>query len=790
MLKNFLKVAIRNFTHRFGYSFLNILGMTLGITSALYLILYVSDELSYDRYHEKADRIYRVQSHITETDDEFTWIVAQIPFAPQVREDYPEVEGVTRIFGFDRALFTYGENSFTEEDVYYADSTFFELFTYRVLEGNTDGALDNPYSIVLTRSMADRYFSSGQAVGEALKVGEDLYTVTAVIQDVPKNSHLLFDGLVSRNTLPREMGSWGNFGVYTYILLREGENASAFQDKIQGMYDRYMASIFEEMGINVEYELMPLTRIHLYSDNANEPQPTGSIQYVIIFGIVAFFLVLIAILNYINLATARSARRAREISLRKVTGSSRRLLIFQFLTESTFLTILSLILSIILLMLVLPQLNLLSGKDFSLDVLVRPVMILSMLGIVALVGILGGTYPAFYLSRFSPMAAMKGASQKGSSGGTFRKVLTVIQFTIAGVMIACTMIVIRQLNYLQNKDQGWDMNNVVTLVLPDNEPMEKMRLLKQQLLENPQIQQVTLTNTPVGEGSGKVIFNMETSEGMEPRGINFVVVDQDFVETLGIETVRGRDFSLDFIGDTLTGVMVNQTLAERLKWEEPLGKRVQLGDGGQINGEVIGVIKDYHQTGMYNEVESLMLVFRLDGPILYARLSGNDNQASLSYIRGQWEGIFPGKPFEYEFLADTFRDQFSADRTRRTVFAGFTILTIFIACLGLFGLVSYTTERRTREISIRKVHGASVSRILQLILREFLILVVIASLVASPVVWFLMRDWLQNYVYRTDMTPMVFLWTLLLLLVPTLITISYQSYRAAIANPAEALQVE
>ena len=310
MLKNFLKVAIRNFTHRFGYSFLNILGMTLGITSALYLILYVSDELSYDRYHEKADRIYRVQSHITETDDEFTWIVAQIPFAPQVREDYPEVEGVTRIFGFDRALFTYGENSFTEEDVYYADSTFFELFTYRVLEGNTDGALDNPYSIVLTRSMADRYFSSGQAVGEALKVGEDLYTVTAVIQDVPKNSHLLFDGLVSRNTLPREMGSWGNFGVYTYILLREGENASAFQDKIQGMYDRYMASIFEEMGINVEYELMPLTRIHLYSDNANEPQPTGSIQYVIIFGIVAFFLVLIAILNYINLATARSARRA------------------------------------------------------------------------------------------------------------------------------------------------------------------------------------------------------------------------------------------------------------------------------------------------------------------------------------------------------------------------------------------------------------------------------------------------------------------------------------------------
>ncbi|MGW8316313.1 MAG: ABC transporter permease, partial [Bacteroidales bacterium] len=608
MFRNFIKVAVRYFTHRFGYSLLNILGMTLGIASALYLILYVSDELSYDRYHEKADRIYRVQSHITETDDEFTWIVAQIPFAPQVKEDYPEVESVTRIFGFDRALFTYGENSFTEEEVYYADSTFFDIFTYKTVEGSTEGALDHPNSIVLTKTMADRYFNGQPAVGEALKVGDDLYTVTAVIQDVPKNSHLLFDGLVSRNTLPAEMGSWGNFGVFTYILLRQGEDAAAFQEKIQEMYDRYIASRFEEMGIHVEYELTALTRIHLYSDNANEPQPTGSIQYVIIFSIVAFFLILIATLNYINLATARSARRAREISLRKVSGSGRRLLIFQFLTESVLLTVISLILSIVLLVLLLPQLNLLSGKDFALDVLGRPVMILSMVGIVVLVGILGGTYPAFYLSGFAPVTVMKGVSGSGRSGGAFRKVLTVIQFTIAGVMIACTLVVIRQLNYLQNKDQGWEMNNVVTLLLPDNEPVDRMRLLKEKLLENPQVNLVTLTNTPVGEGSGKVIFNMETSEGMEPRGINFVVVDQDFVETLGIEVLEGRDFSLDFIGDTLTGVMVNQTLADRLKWEEPLEKRVQLGDGGQINGKVIGVIKDYHQTGMYNEVESLMLV--------------------------------------------------------------------------------------------------------------------------------------------------------------------------------------
>ncbi|RLD99866.1 MAG: ABC transporter permease, partial [Bacteroidetes bacterium] len=373
MFKNLVKSAFRNITNKFGYSFLNILGMTLGITSALFLILYVSDELSFDQYHKNGDRIYRVQSHITETDDEFTWVVAQIPFAPQVKEDYPEVESFTRVFQFQRALFKNGDIEFTEEDVNYADSTFFDIFTYKTIEGSTEGALDKPNSIVLTETMADRYFSGEPAVGKTLKVGEEIYTITAVIEDVPRNSHILFDGLVSRNSLPQQMGSWGNFGVYTYLLLQEGEEGAVFQEKIKEMYDRYMATIFESMGITVEYELMKITDIHLRSDNSGEPQPTGSIQYVIIFSIVAFFLLLIATLNYISLATARSAKRAKEISLRKVIGSSRRLLVTQFLAESSLLTFFSLVLSIGLLMILLPQLNMLSGKEFSLDVLGRPV---------------------------------------------------------------------------------------------------------------------------------------------------------------------------------------------------------------------------------------------------------------------------------------------------------------------------------------------------------------------------------------------------------------------------------
>jgi putative ABC transport system permease protein len=790
MFKSLVKNAFRNITNKFGYSFLNILGMTLGITSALFLILYVTDELSFDRYHVKGDRIYRVQSHITETDDEFTWIVAQIPFGPQVKEDYPEVESMTRLFNFQRALFKNGDIEFTEENVDYADSTFFDIFTYRTLEGSTEGALDKPNSIVLTKTMADRYFSGGQAVGKTLKVGEEIYTVTAVIEDVPRNSHVLFDGLVSRNSLPAQMGSWGNFGVFTYVLLREGEDAAVFQEKLKEMYDRYMATIFESIGITVEYELMKVTDIHLRSDNGGEPQPTGSIQYVIIFSIVAFFLLLIATLNYISLATARSAKRAKEISLRKVNGSGRGLLIIQFLAESSLLTLFSLVLSIGLIMILLPQLNLLSGKDFSLDVLGRPVAILSLIGIMLLVGILGGIYPAIFLSRFSPVMVMKGVTQAGSSRGIFRKVLTVIQFTIAGVMIASTMVVIKQLNYMQSKDQGWNMDGVVSMQLPDNEPIQKMRLLKEQLLNNPQIVNVGLTNTRVGNGSAKVIFQMETSNGMETRGVNFAVVDHDFVETLGIQMSEGRDFSRDFIGDTLTGVVVNETLAQRLNWDEPIGKRVQLGDGGQIMARVIGVMKDYHQTGMYNEVESLMLVYRLDNPILYVKMAGDDTRSTLEFIGEKWAEIFPGKPFEYSFLSDDFLEQFSSDRNRRTVFAGFTILIIIIACLGLFGLASYTTERRTREIGIRKVFGASVARILRMISWEFLILILISFALSIPAVWFLMNDWLQDFVYRYTIGPLIFLWTILLILLPTAITVSYQSYKAATANPADSMYVE
>jgi putative ABC transport system permease protein len=789
MLASLIRTAFRNIYKKFGYSLLNIIGLTLGIASALFLVMYVADELSFDRYHEKAARIVRVQSHIKETDDEFTWIVAQIPFGPQVVQDYPEVEASTRLYQQGSAMYkSVDGKEFKEDNVYVADSAFFEIFTYKILEGTGVEALSRPNNMVLTRTMARRYFGTGQAVGKTLLTGDQIYTITAVMEDVPKNSHITFDALISRSTFNNVAGNWGNFGVFTYLLLREGTDIAGLQEKLKGMYTKYMASLFENIGIKITYQLTPITRIHLYSKNAQEPVPPGNIQYVYTFGLVAFFLVLIASLNYINLSTARATRRAKEVSLRKVVGSGRGLLIGQFLAESILITLFSIILGIILISVLLPVLNQLSGKGFTLNILYSPVFVFCLLAIVLIAGVLGGSYPAFYLSRFSPVIVMKGSTQSGRSGSLFRKILVIIQFAISVTMMICTLIIFKQLAFLQNKDQGWNMDDVVTLVLPDNEPVRQMRVMKEKLLQNPHIKMVTLTNNRLGEGSSKVIFNMETSEGLQPRGINFSIVDHDFIETMEIPMVAGRDFSTEFMSDTLQGVIVNETLAKRLAWDDPIGKRVQLGDGRQVMAQVIGVMKDYHQTGMYAEVESLLLLYRLASPILYVKLDQGNRDAALAYMKEVWTGIFPDKPFEYTFLADRFKAQFGADRNRSVVFTSFTLLALFIACLGLLGLAYFTVERRTREIGVRKVFGASEYSIIRLINRDFLILVGIAIAIALPVSGYLMTDWLKDYVYRYEMTVAVFILPALITIAVALTIISLQSWRAATANPVESLR--
>jgi putative ABC transport system permease protein len=787
MLKNLLKTAVRHILKHFGYSILNILGLTLGITSALFLIIYVSDEVSYDRYNEKADRIYRVSSTIKEPDDQFTWIVAQIPFGPQVVKDYPEVQSSVRFINMPRALYKFEDKEFNEGNFYYVDSTVFDIFTYKVLKGEVKSALLAPKKIILTEKIANKYFGKTDPIGKTLTTGTDAFEVTAVIQDIPSNSHFRFDALAARNNLPKQLGSWGNFGVFTYLLFPEHFDVKAFETKMKGMYDAYMKTIFEPLKITITYHLEPLTQIHLYSKNASEPEPTGSITYVYIFGIVAIFLVLIAAMNYMNLATARSTRRAREVGLRKVVGSRRGPLVLQFLSESLVFTLIALIISLILIIVLLPSFNHLAGKSFNLQILYSPVVILSLLAIVIIVGIFGGSYPAFFLSRYSPVTVLKGEITQGSAGSLFRKILVVIQFSVSVIMIICTLTVFRQLNYLKTMDTGFDQKNVVGLEL--NGPMvRKYPVLKQVLLENQNIKYVTSTSNVIGEGSGKVIFQVETDQGMSNRGINFTVVDHDFTETLGIKILQGRDFQQDMPSDTLTGVVVNETFVKRMGWAEPVGKKVTLGNF--INGRVIGVMRDYHQTGMYNGVESLLLIYRPLNNIIYVKLSGTETAKTLSFIESKWKEIFPDQPFVYQYLTERFKGQFQADEKRGLIFTLFTILAILIACLGLFGLASYMVEQRTKEIGIRKVFGANESTILGLISKDFLLLVLIGIIIAVPIAYLFMSKWLENYVYRTNIGIPLLLMAAGLTILITFVTISYKAYQASIMNPAQALKTE
>jgi len=726
---------------------------------------------------------------ITEPDDQFTWNVAQIPMGPQVVQDYPEVQSFVRFIPMNRALYKFEDKEYIEEDFYYVDSTLFDIFTYKILKGEVRSAVKDPGKIVLTETAAGRYFGDNDPIGKTITSGTSTFEVTGVIADVPFNSHFRFEGITARNNLPKQLGNWGNFGVFTYLLLPRDFDIKAFETKMQGMYDAHMKTIFEPVHITVEYILEPVTKIHLYSTNAGEPEPTGSITYVYIFGIVALFLILIAAMNYMNLATARSAGRAREVGLRKVVGSRRGTLIAQFLSESVVLTIISLVIALILFIIILPKFNILAGKSFNLSILYSPVVLLSVIGIMLVVGIIGGSYPAFFLSRFSPTTVLKGEITQGLAGSLFRKILVVIQFAISVLMIICTMVVFKQLNYLKNKDQGFDPENVISLELNRNMNL-KYPVLKQILLENEDISYVTATSTPMGVGSGKLLFGVETDQGMVQKGINFTIVDHDFIEALGIKMVKGRDFQKDMPSDTLTAVVVNETFVNRMGWSDAIDKKIDLGDGSLLRARVVGVMADYHQTGMYNEIESLLLAYRERNNVVYIKLNGKNMEQTLNFIETRWKEVYPDQPYSYTFLKERLNEQFEADEKRGFIFTLFTILTILIACLGLFGLASYMVEQRTREIGIRKVFGANENVIARLISKDFLILIAIGIIIAVPVALYLMNNWLKNYVYRTDIGLVLILLAALLTIIITFITISYKAYQAAILNPANSIKTQ
>lgn len=801
MFKNLLKISFRSIVKDKIYSIINILGLTIGITCSLFLLMYILDELSYDRYHQNSENIYRVISNIKEPDNEFTWAIAQIPLADELQDNYPEVKNAVRFFGMGRVVFKNGDKQFYETDFYRADSTVFDMFTYPFLAGDPSTALDNSFSIVLTEKMAIKYFGGvQQAFGQSLQdLQRHEFKVTGVMKDVPLNSHFRFDALISKSSQPFNQGelSWGNFGVFTYIHLPPGYDLTKMNASLSKVIKEKVDPIFEQYGIKIKYELQNITDIHLYSKIQDEAEAGGDISTIYIFAAIASFMLIIACINYMNLATARSANRSKEVGIRKVMGSQRQQLILQFITESVVIAMLALVASLILIYALLPSFNSLASKELPFSYIVQAPVLLSLIGIILFVGVAGGSYPAFYLSGFNPVSVLKGKLAAKGGSVIFRKGLVVLQFAISIFMLISTLVVFDQLQYMRNKDLGFDKSRVIRLDLSEREMRDKANVLVERLKQSHEVAGVGRANASPGQGIGKLLLKVEDEEGkMTDRGVDLYGADFDFVKTMGMQIMTGRDFSRDVSSDTTYAVLVNEAMVRRMAWKNPIGKKFVFQgsgpNGADIEKHVVGVVKDYHQNSLYDAIEPLMILLNKDHNYVFVRTEQGDVRQSLAAIEKGWKEIYPNSSFAYKFLDQDFDSQYKTDEKRSQIFTAFSGLTVFIACLGLLGLSAFTTEQRTKEIGVRKVIGASVNSLVYLVSKEFFIWVALGMLIAFPLAFYFTNTWLQKFAYRIDLVQEwpTFLASAAIAFVITLLTVGYHVIRAASTNPVKALRDE
>jgi putative ABC transport system permease protein len=655
MLKNLLLTAFRNFKKDKWYSLLNVLGLTIGITFSLFLIFYVTDELSYDRHQKNADRIFRVNTYIHEKDKNTDWTLTQIPFGPQVKKDYPEVEEMVRFQSRERTLFKSGENSFYETKAYYADSTVFKVFDHKFIEGNAGTALQAPFDIVISKSLAEKYFGKKTpAVGKTLKSVYDTYRITGVIDDVPKNSHFRYDMLIAFSTVLRQNQNnpfaWGNFGNFTYVLLKPGTNINAFNKKLADVYTKFVEPIFKQYNVSMRYDVQNITDIHLHSKLQYEPEELGSMSYIWTFSAVAFFMLLIACINYMNLTTARSASRAKEIGVRKVAGSNRKQLIAQFLAESLFTAFVAVLLSMVLMMLLLRVFNSMSGKEFTISNLLQPFNLLLLLSVALFTGLVGGSYPALYLSGFNPISILKGSLSKASGNLNLRRTLVVLQFSIAMVMLICTWVVYSQLSFLRTRDLGFDKAQVMTVTVNTGQDERgKINSMNNEFRSLPGIKDVGTGNSYPGAPNINLnLFTVETDNGKVDKGIECYAVDERYFPTLGITMVKGRNFSSP--ADTAHSIVVNETMAKQFAWKEPIGKRITFpGDTSNNYLEVVGVFKDFNQKSLYNPIAPLLLFYGANGNVIQLKTEAANVAGSITKVEAIWKKYFPQLPFEYKF---------------------------------------------------------------------------------------------------------------------------------------------
>jgi putative ABC transport system permease protein len=803
MFKNYFKIAFRNLIRFKAYSLINIFGLAIGIAACIFILLFVRDELSYDKFNKKGDRIYRVHSKGKILGNEFNLAVSPAPLGETMVSDFPEVIQSVRLNYNANMLIRYKENVFIETRFFWVDSTIFDVFTIPFIQGNPKTALNEPHTIVLTETTAKKYFGSEDPIDKIMNMEDGTpYTVKGVIKDCPANSHFHYDMFAS-------LSSWGGgernkFWVsnsfYTYILLKKGASASELQNKMPAFAEKYagpqlqqvLGITFDEAkkrGYNYEFIMQPLLGIHLNSHLDYEIEPNSDIRYVYIFSIIAVFILLIACINFMNLTTARSSIRSKEVGIRKVLGSNQIKLVKQFLTESILLTFFAVLIAIVMVEIFLTSFSRLAGKDLHTNYFDNPITVPALIITVLIVGFLAGSYPAFFLSKFQPVKVLKG-KLNDAKNSWLRNGLVVFQFAITIVLFICTFIVYNQMQFVQNTRLGFNKDHV--LVIERAWALENhSQAFKDELLQNSNIISASNTDNLPGRQFGQTVFKPEDAPQSQQYPLAIMSVDYDFAKTLGLQLSSGRFFSRDNKADS-SSIVLNENAVKLMEIKDPIGKRVGLPNpGGVLFFTIIGVLKDFHYESLHQRIRPLAIVLN-SGQTAYLpiRLRPADISGTISLIEDEWKKFVPGKPFEYFFLDEDFNKLYQSEMKTGQIFTSFSVLAILIACLGLLGLTIFTVERRIKEIGIRKVLGASISTIVFLISKEFLKWVLIANLIAWPIAYYFMNKWLENFAYRAEMNVWIFFLSAFIALLIALLTVSSQTIKAATANPVKSLRYE
>jgi putative ABC transport system permease protein len=807
MFKNYFKIAVRNLTKYKFISFINLFGLTVGLTCCLLITVYIVNELSYDRYNKNADHIYRIER--TFLNAETGALSLQLgavapPFGPLLKNDFGAVKKVTRILPLGTSAIKYGENIFNQTDVYFADENLFDVFDFKVTKGNAALALSDPFSVMMTEETAKKYFGNADPMNKVIRLNNQFdFKVTGIYKALPSNSHWHPDVMISFNTLKDSaiygannlMTNWGNNSFYTYLLVPDHFNVKKFEAQLPAFQNRHIPSDGKYKASDYSIlSLRKLTDIHLYSHTDEDIEINGDIKRVYIFSAIALFILLIACINYMNLSSARSVLRAKEIGVRKTAGAAKGELIAQFLTESVFIAWLAALLSFALTFVMLPWLDQLSGQNLSINNLFQWKIMIVILLVPFIVGIVSGIYPALYLSSFEPAKVLKGIIKKGGGNISFRKALVIFQFSISIILIIATVIVFQQLNYIQNKSLGFDKSHVVTLRY--NSGLDhSYPSFKGELLSNSNIHEVAQSSRiPSGRLLDSQGSQLNRGDSLAPSkaDIKNVITDEDFIPTYGIKIIAGRNFSKNYGMDTAS-FLINETAVKALELksnQDAIGKQFQYGDR---KGTIVGVFNDFNFESLHQRIIPLVLyepstAGGYSGNIS-VKISGNV-PAALAQIEKTWKKYLPEIPFEYKFLDERYAKLYEAEIKESNILIIFSCIAIFIACLGLFGLSAFTITQRVKEIGIRKVLGATTGSIVELISKDFLLLVVIAAVIAFPVAWYAMHHWLQNFAYRIDIAWWVFILAGIIAILIAFATISFQAIKAATSNPVKNLRSE